>query len=80
MSSSAWKVDLGDDLNEREERVLFALADGLTVPEIADELTLGAAAVKEAVQTLRAKLGAKNQAHAVALAYHRGILRALATA
>lgn len=62
------------ELTSREEEILFAVADGRSNNEIADELVVSVETVKSHVCSLYAKLGARNRAHAVALAYHRGIL------
>lgn len=62
------------ELTSREEEVLFAIADGRLNKEIAAELVVSVETVKSHVCSLYAKLGARNRAHAVALAYHRGIL------
>lgn len=64
----------GDPLTRREEEILLGLADGLMVNEIAAELHIAAETAKGHAQSLRQKLGARNAAHAVALAYHRGLL------
>lgn len=72
--SGRWRVSVGDPLTSREEELLFALADGLMNSEIAEELHLSIETVKAHMATLIEKLGAKNRTHAVALAYHRGIL------
>jgi DNA-binding NarL/FixJ family response regulator len=58
-------------LTSREEEILFALADGLTNPEIAGELSISPETVKCHIRHLLPKLGARNRTHAVALAYHR---------
>jgi two-component system nitrate/nitrite response regulator NarL len=71
---------LGDPLTPREDQVLLALADGLRVPEIADELHLSRETVMTHSNTLRVKLGARNATHAVALAYHRRLLNPAAVA
>jgi len=61
-------------LTAREEEMLFAMADGLTNAEIAGELHIAKATVKFHVDGVLRKLGARNRTHAVAIAYHRGIL------
>lgn len=72
--SGRWDVSFGDLLNARENHVLLALADGLSNTEIAGELGLGVETVKVNMATLLEKLGARNRTHAVALAYHLGLL------
>lgn len=64
----------GDQLTQREQQVLLGLADGLTLEYIATELYLSLHTVKTYAKSLREKLGARTAAHAVALAYHEGIL------
>lgn len=67
-------------LTQPEEEILFAIADGLSTVEIADELGISPETVKTYVPRLIDKLGARNRCHAVALAYHRGILTPLRAA
>jgi DNA-binding CsgD family transcriptional regulator len=62
------------ELTIREEQLLFAFADGLNNVEVAAELFLSVETVKSHSRGLLVKLGAKNRTHAVAIAYHRGIL------
>jgi DNA-binding NarL/FixJ family response regulator len=64
-----------DKLTSTEEAILFALADGRTHREIALERYVSVETIKSHKQHLFQKLGAKNTAHAVALAYHYGILK-----
>lgn len=54
--------------------MLFALADGLTNQEIGDDLFISVDTVKSHVKSMLVKVGARNRTHAVALAYHRGLL------
>ena len=75
MSTGRWAVTKGASLTEREEQLLFAFADGLTRREIAEELQVSEHTVKDHAKGLFGKLGARNSAHAVALAYHQGILQ-----
>ena len=63
-------------LTEVELETLQLIADGLTDDQIAAQLYRSLAAVKDRERGLRAKLGAKNRAHAVALGYQRGFLLA----
>lgn len=62
-------------MTERQEIVLLIMAEGYTDREIASELLLSTDTVKTEVARIVSHLGARNRTHAVALAYHRGILR-----
>lgn len=62
------------ELTARELRILIAMADGLSNAEIADELKVARETVKFHAVNIYSKMGAKNRAHAVALAYHTGLL------
>ena len=75
MSIGRWAVTKDAPLTVREEQILFALADGLTDSEIAAEVYLSTHTVKAHMKVLFGKLGARNRTHAVALAYHQGILQ-----
>lgn len=61
-------------LSEAEERVLFAMADGMRAAEIAAEFSVSPHTVKSHIKAIMRKYRAKTQAHAVAIAYHEGIL------
>jgi DNA-binding CsgD family transcriptional regulator len=60
-------------LTRAEEEILFGLADGMTLKEIAKERFRSYDTVKTQMKRLLMKLNAKTPAHAVALAYHHGI-------
>ncbi len=64
----------GPRLSARELEVLRLVADGLTTPQIADELVLGNATIKSHLQSLYDKLGVSDRASAVAAAMRRGLL------
>lgn len=70
----------GDDrlaaLTEREREVLQQLGRGLTNDEIAHELYLSPATARTYVSRLLAKLGARDRAALVILAYETGLVRA----
>ncbi|MEV0889892.1 response regulator transcription factor [Promicromonospora sp. MEB111] len=71
----------GDDdrlaaLTEREREVLQQLGRGLTNDEIAAELYLSPATARTYVSRLLAKLGARDRAALVILAYETGLVRA----
>jgi two-component system nitrate/nitrite response regulator NarL len=61
-------------LSEREREVLRAFARGLSIPQTAAELFLGASTVKTYTQRLYEKLGVSDRAAAVAEAMRRNLL------
>ena len=61
-------------LSERERQVLQAFARGRSIPQVADELLIGASTVKTHTQRLYEKLGVSDRAAAVAEAMRRGLL------
>ncbi len=61
-------------LTPRETQVLTLMAQGLSVPAIAQELVLGATTVKTHVGHLYEKLGVSDRAAAVAEAMRRGLI------
>lgn len=61
-------------LTPRERECLDRIAQGFTDVEIARQLYLGANTVKSHLKTLYVKLGARNRAHAVSLAWQCGLL------
>jgi len=64
----------GPVLSERERQVLQGFARGLSIPELAAELFLGASTVKTHTQRLYEKLGVSDRAAAVAEGMRRGLL------
>jgi DNA-binding CsgD family transcriptional regulator len=62
------------DLTEREHRVLRLIADGKDTDEIAAELHYAERTVKNIAHDVLLKLGARNRAHAVAIALEQGVL------
>lgn len=64
----------GPVLSERESQVLHAFARGLSIPQTAAELFIGASTVKTHTQRLYEKLGVSDRAAAVAEAMRRGLL------
>ncbi|MFE5826472.1 response regulator [Streptomyces erythrochromogenes] len=61
-------------LSERERQVLQAFARGLSIPQTASELFIGASTVKTHTQHLYEKLGVSDRAAAVAEAMRRRLL------
>lgn len=61
-------------LSVSDAETLQFLADGMTQEEMAGCLGVSTSAVKKRVERVRQKLQAKNPAHAVAIAFERGIL------
>ena len=61
-------------LTPREDEILRMTADGMSAPEIARELHLGATTVKTHLQRAYEKLGVSDRAAAVAEAMRRGLL------
>jgi len=64
----------GPVLSERERQVLQAFARGLSVPQTAAELFIGASTVKTHTQRLYEKLGVSDRAAAVAEGMRRGLV------
>ncbi|MFI0420805.1 response regulator [Spongiactinospora sp. 9N601] len=62
-------------LSERELRVLELIAHGLSNTQIAQEVGLSVSTVKNRVSDLFAKLGIRDRAQAVIVAYEAGLVR-----
>lgn len=62
------------DLSEREREVLVLIASGASNPEIAERLYLSERTVKGYVSNIFAKLGARDRAAAIILAYEAGLV------
>jgi len=64
-----------DQLTEREQEVLRLVAAGLSNAEIADRLVISYATTKTHVSRLLYKLGARDRAQLVVIAFDNGIVR-----
>ena len=63
-----------DELTAREHEVLVSIARGLTNAEIAETLFMSQATAKTHVSRILAKLGARDRAQLVVMAYEHGIV------
>jgi DNA-binding NarL/FixJ family response regulator len=63
-----------EPLTEREREVLNLVAEGLSTPEIANELGVSRTTVKFHVSSIMGKLGAGSRTEAVALGLRRGLV------
>jgi DNA-binding CsgD family transcriptional regulator len=61
-------------LSAREHEVLTLIADGRSLPEVAERLTISPATVRTHAANIYRKLGARNRPHAVALALGLGLI------
>ncbi|CAM5734195.1 DNA-binding response regulator OS=Streptomyces alboniger OX=132473 GN=CP975_09520 PE=4 SV=1 [Streptomyces alboniger] len=64
------------DLTVREREVMALAAEGLSNTEIADDLTLSPLTVRTHVHRAMTKLGARDRAQLVVMAYQTGLVRA----
>ncbi|MFJ5927350.1 LuxR C-terminal-related transcriptional regulator [Kitasatospora sp. NPDC092948] len=64
-------------LTNREAEVLLLLAQGYANQEIASRLSVSSATIRSHVHNLLTKLSVRSRAHAVALAYESGLIRAV---
>lgn len=63
------------DLTDREREVLELIARGLSNQELAEELFIAANTVKTHIKRILAKLGARDRAQAIVIAYESGLVR-----
>jgi len=68
----AREATAAEELTERENEVLRAMARGLSNPEIAEELIVGLATVKSHVGSIFMKLAVRDRAGAIVYAYQHG--------
>lgn len=83
-SESGWMLRLAGDLRRlaapaemltpHERRILEASSFGMTAPMVAETLGVKPSTVTSHLEHVRAKLGAKNTTHAVALALRAGVI------
>jgi DNA-binding NarL/FixJ family response regulator len=73
-SQAAAEPDV-DSLTRREREVMALIAQGLSADDIAVELTIGVATARTHIYRVRCKLGARDRAHIVALAYQSGLMQ-----
>lgn len=71
--SGVGETGSAEQLTERENEVLRAMARGLTNGEIAEELIVGLATVKSHVGSIFMKLGVRDRAGAIVYAYQHGL-------
>ncbi len=70
----ARRAENAEQLTERENEVLKAMARGLTNGEIAEELIVGVATVKSHVGSIFMKLAVRDRAGAIVYAYQNGLV------
>ena len=75
VDSATGRVPLTDPqkLTEREHEILIGAREGKSNLQIGQDLNISALTVKNHIQKILRKLGARNRAHAVALAMARGL-------
>jgi DNA-binding CsgD family transcriptional regulator len=64
-----------DDITDRELEVLALMSRGLTYAETGRVLYVEPSTIKSSLKSTRAKLGARNVTHAVAIALREGMIR-----
>lgn len=66
--------EVGCDLTPREREVLALMAEGLSNPEIAEQLVIGLSTVKFHVSSIFSKLGVTSRAEVIALAWQHDLV------
>jgi DNA-binding CsgD family transcriptional regulator len=61
-------------LSQREREVLTLIAAGADLKEVGEELTISRSTVRTHAENAHRKLGARNRAHAIALAMNLGLI------
>ena len=74
IQSTRQKPEIGFDLTDREREVLALMAEGMSNPEIAEELMVSRSTVKFHVSNILSKLGADSRTEAVALALQHDLV------
>jgi DNA-binding NarL/FixJ family response regulator len=69
------KTELLTDLTEREREVLELIARGLSNQELSERLFIADNTVKTHVKRILSKLGARDRAQAIVMAYESGLIR-----
>jgi DNA-binding NarL/FixJ family response regulator len=69
------KTELLADLTEREREVLELIARGLSNQELSERLFIADNTVKTHVKRILSKLGARDRAQAIVMAYESGLIR-----
>jgi len=68
------QIKIGSDLTPREREVLALMVDGLTNPEIAEELVVSRATISSHVSHILQKLEVSNRAEAIVLAVRSNLV------
>ncbi len=64
----------GHDLTPRERQVLALIVEGLSNPEIAEDLSISRSTARAHVSQILSKLGVTNRAEAITLAFRSGLV------